>query len=34
MHAEDDGVRYLVAGLSSIVGFRRLCPVVPEIETT
>ncbi len=24
MHAEDDGVRYLVAGLSSIVGFKRL----------
>ncbi len=24
MHAEDDGVSYLVAGLSSIVGFKRL----------
>ncbi|HWX45203.1 MAG TPA: DUF6036 family nucleotidyltransferase [Solirubrobacteraceae bacterium] len=24
MQAEDDGVRYLVAGLSSIVGFKRL----------
>ncbi len=24
MHAEDDGVGYLVAGLSSIVGFKRL----------
>jgi hypothetical protein len=24
IHVEDDGVRYLVAGLSSIVGFKRL----------